>query len=83
VTGKSGNTLTVRSLDGTTWQWQTDGKTKVRKQGKKAALTNVGMNDFIIVAGQQGAGNRHTAKRVFEPKKVPAKATQSPAPTHS
>ncbi len=83
VTGKSGNTLTVRSLDGTTWQWQTDGNTKVRKQGAKAAIANVATNDFVIIAGQQGAGNRHTAKRIFDPKKVPAKATQSPEPSHS
>ncbi len=83
VTGKSGNTLTVRSLDGTTWQWQTDGNTKVRSQGKKAAFANVATNDWVIVAGQQGAGNRHTAKRVFDPKKAPAKATQSPEPQHS
>ena len=85
VTGKNGGTLTVRSLDGTVWSWQTDGKTRVRKDGQKSAVANLATNDFVVVAGQAASGNKHTAKAVFVPKKVPAKATQSPkpAPTNS
>jgi hypothetical protein len=85
VTGKSGTTLTVRSLDGTVWSWQTDGKTRVRKSGQKSAVANLATNDYVVVAGQASSGNKHTAKAVVVPKKVPAKATQAPsaAPTHS
>jgi hypothetical protein len=85
VTSKSGGTLTVRSLDGTTWQWQTDGKTRVRKNGQKSSTTNLAGNDFVVLAGTVGPGNKHTARAVIVPKKVPAKATQSPkpAPTQS
>ena len=85
LTGKSGDTLTVRSLDGTVWQWQTDGKTRVRKDGKKVAVANLATNDYIVLAGPTASGGKHTAKVVIAPKKVPARATQSPtpAPTNS
>jgi hypothetical protein len=82
VTSTSGGTLSVRSLDGTTWQWKSDKATKVRKDGKPADLAKLASNDYVLVLGRSGDGNR-TAKRVTVPKKVPAKATQSPAPTHS
>jgi hypothetical protein len=80
VTSKSGGTLTVRSLDGTVWQWQTDGKTRVRKSGQKSSTTNLAGNDFVVVAGTVGPGDKHAAKAVIVPRKVPAKATQSPTP---
>ncbi len=85
VTGKSGGTLTVRSLDGTVWQWQSDGKTRVRKGGQKSAVANLATNDFVVVAGTVGPGNKHAARAVIVPKKVPARATQTPkpAPTNS
>ncbi|MFB9839833.1 hypothetical protein [Actinoallomurus acaciae] len=83
LTAKSGSTLTVRSLDGTTWQWQTAKGTKFHKDGQKADLSKLSVNDFILVYGRAGAGNARTANRVFAPKKVPAKATQSPTPQHS
>ncbi|MCW2943930.1 MAG: hypothetical protein JWR24_647 [Actinoallomurus sp.] len=83
LTGKSGGTLTVRSLDGTTWQWTTDAKTRVRKDGQKSDLGTLAVHDFVFVAGADGANGSRTAKRVIVPKKVPANATQSPAPAHS
>src|SRR5262249_44600057 len=85
LTGKSGNTLTIRSLDGTVWQWTADGKTRVRKNGQKSAVTNLATNDFVVIAGTVGSGNKHQARAVVVPKKVPAKATQppKPAPTSS
>lgn len=83
LTAESGSTLTVRSLDGTVWQWQTDGKTRVRKAGRKSATANLATNDFVVVAGLSGPGAKHSAKAVIVPKKVPARATQSPAPAHS
>jgi hypothetical protein len=85
LTSKNGGTLTIRSLDGTVWQWQTDGKTRVRKSGQKSSTTNLAGNDFVVIAGTVGAGNKHSARAVIVPKKVPAKATQSPkpAPTQS
>jgi hypothetical protein len=80
VTGKSGSTVTVRSLDGTVWSWQTDGTTRVRKGGQRSAVANLATNDFVVIAGQASSGNRHSAKAVVVPKKVPAKATQAPTP---
>jgi hypothetical protein len=80
LTGKNGGTLTVRSLDGTVWQWQTDGKTRVRKDGQKSATANLATGDYVVLAGTVGPGNKHTARAVIVPKKVPAKATQSPTP---
>jgi hypothetical protein len=85
LTSKNGGTLTIRSLDGTVWQWQTDGRTRVRKSGQKSSTTNLAGNDFVVIAGTVGAGNKHSARAVIVPKKVPPKATQSPkpAPTQS
>lgn len=80
LTAKNGGTLTVRSLDGTVWQWQTDDKTRVRKDGQKSTVSNLATNDFIVIAGQAAGGNKRTARAVIVPKRVPAKATQSPTP---
>lgn len=80
LTGESGNTLTVRSLDGTVWQWTDDGNTRVRKDGQKSTVANLATNDFVVIAGTVGPGNKHDARVVIVPKKVPAKATQSPTP---
>lgn len=80
LTGRSGNTLTIRSLDGTVWQWTADGRTRVRKNGQKSAVANLATNDFVVVAGTVGSGNKHQARAVVVPKKVPARATQSPKP---
>lgn len=82
LTGKSGSTLTVRSLDGATWQWQTTKATKFHKNGRPAGLSTLSVNDFVLVYGRAGAGDSRSAKQVFAPKKVPAKATQSPTPQH-
>jgi hypothetical protein len=80
VTSKGSGTLTVRSLDGTVWQWQTDGKTRVRKNGQKSSTTNLAGNDLVVIAGTVGPGDKHDARAVIVPRKVPAKATQSPTP---
>ncbi|GLY74488.1 hypothetical protein [Actinoallomurus iriomotensis] len=82
LTAKSGSGFTVRSLDGTTWQWRTAKGTKFHKDGQKADLSKLAVNDFVLVYGRAGAGDSRTANRVFAPKKVPAKATQSPTPQH-
>lgn len=83
LTGVSGSTLTVRSLDGTTWQWTANDKTRVRKDGQKSALSKLAAGDFVVVAGPDGSGGARTARIVVVPKKVPAKATESPAPAHT
>jgi|tagenome__1003787_1003787.scaffolds.fasta_scaffold20660041_2 hypothetical protein len=80
LTSKSGTTLTIRSLDGTVWQWTTAKNTRVRKNGQKSSTTNLSGNDFVVIAGTVGPGNKHSARAVIVPKKVPAKATQSPTP---
>lgn len=85
LTGRSGNTLTVRSLDGTVWSWTTDGKTRVRENGRKSTVANLATNDFVVIAGQTAGGNKHMARVVIVPKRVPVRATQAPkpAPTNS
>lgn len=80
LTGRSGDNLTVRSLDGTVWLWTASGTTRVRKDGKKATVTDLATNDYVVIAGQASSGNRHTAGAVVVPKKVPARATQAPTP---
>ena len=82
LTSTSGGTLSVRSLDGTTWQWKTAKATKFRKDGQKTAIAKLASNDYVLVLGRSSGGTR-TANRVIVPKKVPAKATQSPSPSHS
>jgi hypothetical protein len=82
LTSTSGGTLSVRSLDGTTWQWKTATATKFRKDGQKAAVAKLASNDYVLILGRSSGGTR-TANRVIVPKKVPAKATQSPTPSHS
>jgi hypothetical protein len=80
LTSKSGTTLTIRSLDGTVWQWTTAKNTRVRKNGQKSSTTNLSGNDFVVIAGTVGPDDKHSARAVIVPKKVPAKATQSPTP---
>ena len=83
LTGINGGTLTVRSLDGTTWQWATNGNTRVRKDGQKSSVDKLATGDYVVVAGPDGSGGTRTARVVVVPKKVPPKATQSPAPAHT
>lgn len=83
LTGVSGSTLTVRSLDGATWQWTANDKTRVRKDGRKSAVSTLATGDFVLVAGPDGSGGAHTARIVVVPRKVPAEATRSPAPAHT
>lgn len=78
LTSATPGTLTVRSLDGTTWQWRTDGTTRVRKNGQRTQLAKLTTGDFVVVAGRAQGGAR-TARIVVVPKHVPAKATQAPA----
>jgi hypothetical protein len=82
LTAKSGDTLTVRSLDGTTWQWKTDGTTKVRKDARRSGVTALATDDFVFVVGRED-GDARTAKRVLVPRKVPPRATQTPTPSPS
>ncbi|MFC5750795.1 hypothetical protein [Actinomadura rugatobispora] len=68
ITGRSGATLTVRSADGVTWTWNTDGKTRVRKDGAKSAPTALAAGDRVIVMGQR-EGTTRTIGLVVVPKK--------------
>ena len=61
VTGKSGAVVTVRSADGVSWQWTTDAKTRVRKDGEKAQLSAVATGDKVIVAGRRTGDTRTAA----------------------
>lgn len=82
LTASGGGTVTVRSLDGTTWQWSTNGTTKVGKDGRRSTVAALAANDYVFVAGRMNGGTR-VALRVLAPKRVPAKATQTPTPSPS
>lgn len=79
LTAANGGTLTVRSLDGTTWQWKTDDSTRVRKDGQRSEISKLAVGDFVAVTGRDGGGR--TARVVVVPKRVPPRATQSPTPS--
>jgi hypothetical protein len=66
ITSVSSGTLTVRSVDGTTWIWVITSKTHVRVDGAKSAASSLATGDKVGVAGTDG-GNR-TALRVVVPK---------------
>ncbi|MEU5876089.1 DUF5666 domain-containing protein [Spirillospora sp. NPDC047279] len=65
VTARSGTSVTVRSADGASWTWTTDGDTKVRKKGTKAggAKVEIANGDQVMVWGRQDGATR-TAKIV-------------------
>ncbi|GAA2428778.1 hypothetical protein GCM10010191_47390 [Actinomadura vinacea] len=68
ITGRSGAGLTVRSADGVAWTWTTDGKTRVRENGKKSNAAALAAGDRVMVIGER-AGTTRTAKIVVVPKK--------------
>lgn len=72
VTG-TGSTLTVRSQDGTTWQWTLGKNARVRIDGKKSTATQLTSNEYVVVVGTVSGGT-HTAKAIVAPKKTPAGA---------
>jgi hypothetical protein len=67
VTAVSGNNLTVRSADGTTWQWVTGSDTKVRKNAAKASVSQLSANDRIFVIGTV-SGSTRTVRAAVVPK---------------
>ncbi len=81
VTAVSGNNLTVRSADGTTWQWVTNTGTTVRKQGDKSSVSQLSANDWVFVIGTVD-GSTRTARAAVVPRRVP-KNVPTPAPSAS
>jgi hypothetical protein len=67
LTAVSGSTLTVRSADGTTWQWVTNANTKVRRHGEKASVSRLAANDRVFVIGTLD-GSTRTARAAVAPK---------------
>jgi hypothetical protein len=68
ITGISGTTLTVRSADGATWTWTTNGDTRVRKDGGKSTVSALASGAQVFVLGER-TGDTRTAKLIREPKK--------------
>ena len=81
VTAVSGNNLTVRSADGTTWQWVTNSATKIRRHGDKASVSQLAANDRVFVIGTVD-GSTRTARAAVVPRRVPRNAP-TPSPTAS
>lgn len=67
ITTVSATGLTVRSADGVSWTWTTNGDTRVRKDGEKSELKALANGDQVLVAGQR-AGTTRTARLVRVPK---------------
>jgi hypothetical protein len=51
VTSRSGNTLTVRSTDGTTWTWTLNDKTQARKDGDKISASSITEGSRVMIGG--------------------------------
>jgi len=62
VTSRSGNALTVRSTDGTTWTWTLNDKTKIQKEGKPVTASSIAEGTRVMIGGPG-----HTAAIVLTP----------------
>jgi transcription elongation factor len=67
VTAVSATGVTVRSDDGVSWTWTSDGKTHVRKNGEKSSLKGLAGGDQVLVAGERSGGTR-TARVIRVPR---------------
>ncbi|WP_155336876.1 hypothetical protein [Acrocarpospora corrugata] len=67
IIAKGAATLTVKSLDGVTWTWNTATDTRFRRLGAKADLTKLMVGDRVVTIGAPGTPNP-TAAAVFVPK---------------
>lgn len=61
ITALSSTTLTVKSADGTSWTWTTNGDTRIRKDREDIALKDLAKNDEIRIAGER-SGDTRTAR---------------------
>jgi hypothetical protein len=61
ITALSSPTLTVKSADGATWTWTTNGDTRIRKDRENIALKDLAKDDEIRIAGER-SGDTRTAK---------------------
>jgi hypothetical protein len=68
ITGVGGASVTVRSADGVSWTWTTTGKTRIRKNGDKAAVNALASGDRIVVIGERSGATR-TATVIRVPQK--------------
>lgn len=75
VTAASATAITVRSLDGTTWQWTIDADARIRRHGEKSKAGAVAKGDWTFVAGSP----QRDADVVIVPRKAPAKASAAPS----
>jgi hypothetical protein len=67
VTAVSGGGLTVRSADGTSWQWVAGSGIRVRKGGEAAQVSQLAANDKIFVIGTV-SGSTRTARAAVVPR---------------
>jgi hypothetical protein len=65
----SGNDVVVRSLDGTTWTWQTVSDTVVRQNGGKATTSALGAGETVFVGGPVVSGTKDARLIVIRPGK--------------
>ena len=67
ITAISGNTITVKTMDGNTAQVNVTGNTRYRKERQDAALTDLKVGDSIFVRGEKGADGVVQAEMVAVP----------------
>jgi hypothetical protein len=87
VTAKSGNTLTVKRLDGTTVKVNVSGSTTYQVRGATSpSLSDVKVGDFIVAEGTKNSDGSIQASSVFAgavgPRKLPGRPF-APAPNAS
>jgi hypothetical protein len=83
ITAVSGDTVTVKSADGTSWTWTASSSTRVTREGQKIAESALKSGDSVVVLGTQ-SGSANDANRIFAPSaaqiaKMKAKAAQNSA----
>ena len=83
ITAVSGDTVTVRSADGTSWTWTVPGSAKITRDGGTIAESALKDGDPVLVVGRKD-GSANDARRVFAPSpaqlaKLKAKAAQRAA----
>ncbi|MFA1548820.1 DUF5666 domain-containing protein [Actinomadura chokoriensis] len=67
ITSVSSSGVTVLSVDGASWTWTADDKTRVRKDGEKSDFKSLKNGDQVLVAGER-SGDTRTARLIRVPK---------------
>ena len=79
VTADNG-ALVVKAANGTSWSWQYESATVVRKGGTKVSQSDLSAGEHVLVAGPVTSGNREARVIFIAGTKA---STPTPAPSSS